>query len=84
MGIGTNAGTVLLILNEGCVAEDRRERYRLTLCPTARLNRNSRTPFAIRHALAWNEVMKVANYNLSVDAMTQPMQVGEERSNYKP
>ena len=77
-GLGAATGTILLTPNERRVAEDRRDCYWLyvvTDCDSApRLQEPIRDPAR----LDWNEVTKVAHYYLSVDAMTQPMQVRED------
>ncbi len=81
-GLGAATGTILLTPNERRVAEDRRDCYWLyvvTHCDTApRLQEPIRDPVR----LDWHKVTKVAHYYLSVDAMTRPMQVGEEQPPY--
>jgi superfamily II DNA or RNA helicase len=78
-GLGASTGTILLTPNERRVAEDRRDCYWLyvvTDCDTVpRLQEPVRDPAR----LAWNEVTKVAHYYLSVNAITEPMQLHEER-----
>jgi superfamily II DNA or RNA helicase len=76
-GIGAATGTILLTPNERRVAEDRPDcfwLYVVTNCADApRLEEPIRDPAR----LAWNEVTKVAHYYLSVNAMTNHMQVRE-------
>jgi hypothetical protein len=79
-GIGASTGTILLTPNERRVAQDRRDCYWLyvvTHCDTApRLQDPIRDPAR----LDWNEVTKVAHYYLSVNAMTKPMELREDRT----
>jgi hypothetical protein len=81
-GLGASTGTILLTPNERRVAEDRRDCYWLyvvTDCDTVpRLQEPVRDPAR----LAWNEVTKVAHYYLSVNAMTKPMELREDRAPY--
>jgi superfamily II DNA or RNA helicase len=82
-GLGASTGTVLLTPNERRVAEDRRDCYWLyvvTHCDTVpRLQDPIRDPVR----LDWNEVTKVAHYYLSVNAMTQPMELREDPAPYR-
>ncbi len=81
-GLGGATGAVLLTPNERRVAEDRRDCYWLyvvTHCDTAPVLQE---PIRDPARLAWHEVTKVAHYYLSVDALTQPMQVREESPPY--
>lgn len=79
-GLGAATGTILLTPNERRVAEDRPDcfwLYVVTDCDNApRLQEPIRDPAR----LGWNEVTKVAHYYLSVNAMTQPMEVREDSS----
>ncbi|TVR84790.1 MAG: DUF3883 domain-containing protein [Rhodospirillales bacterium] len=82
-GLGASTGTILLTPNERRVAEDRRDCYWLyvvTDCDTApRLQEPIRDPAR----LDWNEVIKVAHYYLSVNAMTKPMELREDPAPFK-
>jgi hypothetical protein len=82
-GLGAATGTILLTPNERRVAEDRPDcfwLYVVTDCGDApRLQEPIRDPAR----LAWHEVIKVAHYYLSVDAMTRPMRVREEPRPYE-
>ena len=81
-GLAGSTGTILLTPNERRVAEDRRDCYWLyvvTDCATApRLQEPIKDPARF----PWHEVTKVAHYCLSVDALTQPMQVREDRPRF--
>jgi superfamily II DNA or RNA helicase len=78
-GLGVSTGTILLTPNERRIAEDRRDCYWLyvvTDCNTTtpRLQDPVRDPAR----LDWTEVTKVAHYYLSVNAMTEPMELRQE------
>jgi superfamily II DNA or RNA helicase len=81
-GLGAASGTILFTPNERRVAEDRRDCYWLyvvTHCATVpRLQDPIRDPAR----LDWNEVIKVAHYYLSVNAMTKPMELREDSVPY--
>lgn len=81
-GLGASTGTILLTPNERRVAEDRRDCYWLyvvTDCDTVpRLQDPVRDPAR----LDWNEVIKVAHYYLSVDAMKKPMELRIDAAPY--
>lgn len=81
-GIGGVTGTVLLTPNERRVAEDRRDCYWLYVVTDCDTTPCLQEPVRDPARLAWHEVTKVAHYYLSVDAMTQPMRVREERQSY--
>jgi superfamily II DNA or RNA helicase len=76
-GLGASTGTVLLTPNERRVAEDRRDCFWLYVVTNCSTKPELQEPIRDPARFAWNEVMKVAHYYLSVDAMTQPMQVRE-------
>ena len=81
-GLGAATGTVLLTPNERRVAEDRRDcfwLYVVTDCDTTPVLQG---PIRDPASFEWHEVTKVAHYYLSVDAMTQPMQVLESKAPY--
>jgi superfamily II DNA or RNA helicase len=88
-GLAAATGTILLTPNERRVAEDRRDCYWLyvvTNClpaeATAHAQPMLQEPVKDPARFPWHEVTKVQHYYLSVDAMTQPMQVREESIPY--
>ena len=81
-GLAAKTGTVLLTPNERRIAEDRRDCYWLyvvTNCAAAPLLQE---PVRDPARLPWHEVSKVQRYWLEVNAMTQPMEIREERAPY--
>jgi len=82
-GIGAATGTVLLTPNERRVAEDRRDCYWLYVVTGCKLQPNLQEPIKNPARFPWHEVKKVDHYYLSVDALTQPMQVREQTEAYK-
>lgn len=81
-GIGDSTGTVLLTPNERRVAQDRRDCYWLyivTNCGTAPVLQE---PLRDPAKLQWHEVKKVEHYYLNIDAISNPMQVREDRKPY--
>lgn len=81
-GIGEATGTVLLTPNERRVAEDRRDCYWLYVVTDCNTTPKLQDPIRDPARFPWHEVKKVAHYYLSVNALTQPMQVREESSKY--
>jgi len=81
-GIGAATGTVLLTPNERRVAEDRPDCYWLYVVTNCGAEPTLQEPIKDPARLAWHEVSKVSHYYLSVNAMTQPMQVREESLPY--
>ena len=81
-GIGEATGTVLITPNERRVAEDRRDCYWLYVITHCKSQPQLQTPIKDPARLEWREVRKVDHYYLSVNAMTQPMQVREEPPPY--
>ncbi len=81
-GIGDSTGTILLTPNERRVAEDRRDCYWLYIVTGCNTIPQMQEPIRDPARYEWNEVKKVAHYYLSVDAMTQPMQVKEDQAHY--
>ncbi len=81
-GIGNSTGTILLTPNERRVAEDRRDCYWLYVVTNCTTGPVLQDPIKDPARLEWHEVIKVAHYSLSVDAMSQPMQVKEEQEPY--
>ena len=81
-GLGAATGTILLTPNERRVAEDRRDCYWLYVVTNCDTGPRLQEPIRDPARLAWHEVIKVAHYYLSVDAMTKPMQVREDSPPY--
>lgn len=81
-GLSASSGTILLTPNERRVAEDRRDCYWLYVVTNCGTEPQLQEPIKDPARLEWHEVVKVAHYYLSVDAMTGPMQVREEQSDY--
>ena len=83
-------GTVLLTPNERRVAEDRpvcqgtgrRDCYWLYVVTSCNSKCQLQEPIKDPARFPWHEVKKVEHYYLSVDALTQPMQVREEPGAY--
>ncbi len=82
-GIGTSTGNILLTPNERRVAEDRRDCYWLYVVTHCGTKPQLQEPIKDPARFEWNEVKKVAHYYLSVNAITQPMQVREDSSLYE-
>jgi len=76
-GLAALTGTILLTPNERRVAEDRRDCYWLYVVTNCAAEPKLQDPICDPARFEWNEVTKVAHYYLSVDALTQPMQVCE-------
>jgi hypothetical protein len=81
-GIGATTGSVLLTPNEKRVAEDRRDCYWLYVVTDCKGEPRLQNPIKDPARLQWHEVKKVDHYYLSIDAVTQPMQVREETIPY--
>jgi superfamily II DNA or RNA helicase len=81
-GLGDVTGTVLLTPNERRVAEDRRDCYWLYIVTNCNTQPVLQAPIKDPARLDWHEVTKVSHYYLSVDAMTKPMRVLEDRADY--
>lgn len=81
-GIGESSGTILLTPNERRVADDRRDCYWLYVVTNCNTKPQLQEPIRNPARFEWNEVIKVAHYYLSIDAMTQPMQVKEDIAPY--
>lgn len=82
-GIGGENGTILLTPNERRVAEDRRDCYWLYIVTNCDTKPQLQEPIKDPARLKWNEVTKVSHYYLSVNALTQPMEVREEGEKYE-
>ena len=81
-GLANATGTILLTPNERRVAEDRRDCYWLYVVTGCAGAPTLQDPIPDPARFDWNEVTKVAHYYLSVNALTRPMQVREERGRY--
>jgi len=81
-GIGVSSGTILLTPNERRVAEDRRDCYWLYVVTDCKTTPKLQEPIRDPARLDWHEVIKVAHYTLSVNAISQPMEVRESRRPY--
>jgi hypothetical protein len=82
-GIGESTGNVLLTPNEKRVAEDRRDCYWLYVVTDCKSEPQLQNPIKDPARLQWHEVKKVDHYYLSIDAVTQPMQVREMEITYE-
>ena len=82
-GVAAKSGTILLSPNERRVAEDRRDCYWLYVVTNCANEPLLQEPIHDPASFPWHEVSKVQHYWLQVDAMTKPMQVREERREYK-
>jgi len=81
-GLTDVTGTILLTPNERRVAEDRRDCYWLYVVTNCGTKPQLQEPIKDPARLEWHEVTKVAHYYLSVDAMTEKMQIREEDTPY--
>ncbi|PWB47226.1 MAG: helicase [Candidatus Methylomirabilota bacterium] len=81
-GLADATGTILLTPNERRVAEDRRDCYWLYVVTNCGTSPELQEPIKDPARFEWHEVTKVAHYYLSVDALTQPMQIREEQRPY--
>ena len=81
-GLAAATGTILLTPNERRIAEDRRDCYWLYVVTNCANSPQLQEPIRDPASFPWHEVTKVQHYWLNVDAMTQPMQVREERAKY--
>jgi len=81
-GLGAATGTVLLTPNERRVAEDRRDCFWLYVVTNCSTEPQLQEPIRDPARLDWTEVTKVAHYYLSVNAMTDPMQVRDDSPPY--
>lgn len=68
--------------NKRLVAEAHRARYWLYIVTGCKSQPNLQEPIKNPARFPWHEVNKVDHYYLSVDALTQPMQVGEPTEPY--
>jgi len=72
----------LLTPSEQRMAEDRRDCYWLYIVTNCATKPTLQEPVKDLVRLEWHEVTKVAQYYLSVNAMTRPMQVREDEAPY--
>ena len=82
-GLAAETGTILLTPNERRVAEDRRDCYWLYVVTNCADAPQLQEPISDPARFPWHEVSKVQHYWLQVDAMTKPMRIREERSEYR-
>ncbi len=82
-GLAAETGTILLTPNERRVAEDRSDCYWLYVVTNCADKAQLQEPIKDPARFPWHEVSKVQHYWLEVDAMTRPMQVREERAEYR-
>jgi superfamily II DNA or RNA helicase len=80
-GLAGPQGNILLTPNERRVAEDRRDCYWLYIVTDCATTPQLQEPIKDPARFPWHEVMKVAHYWLSVNALAQPMRVQEESPN---
>ena len=81
-GLGGASGSVLLTPNERRVAEDRPDCYWLYVVTECKGEPKLQEPIKDPARLEWHEVVKVAHYYLSVDALHEPMSVRESPEPY--
>ena len=81
-GLAATTGPILLTPNERRVAEDRQDLYWLYVVTNCADEPHLEDPYQNPAKLTWHPVEKVQHYRLHVDAMTQPMQIREERRGY--
>ncbi len=81
-GLAAATGDILLTPNERRVAEDRNDCFWLYIVTNCAANPVLQEPIKDPATREWREVTKVQHYRLSVNALTQPMQVREERAPY--
>ena len=81
-GLAGTTGSVLLTPNERRVAEDRPDCYWLYIVTNCATEPTLQDPISAPARFRWREVTEVKHYHLSVNALTQPMEVREERPDY--
>ena len=81
-GLAGAKGNMLLTPDERCVAEDRRDGYRLYVVTNCKTAPDLQEPIRHPARLPWHHVKKVDHYWLEVDAVTQPMLVREDAAPY--
>jgi len=81
-GIAAATGTILLTPNERRVAEDRRDCYWLYIVTDCATEPKLQNPICDPASFDWNEVTKVAHYYLSVNSLTESMEICEGPKTY--
>ena len=81
-GLAAAAGDILLTPNERRVAEDRPDCYWLYIVTGCAYRPQLQEPVPNPAQFPWRTETKVQHHRLSVDALTQPMQVREEPATY--
>ena len=81
-GLAAATGSVLLTPNERRVAEDRPDCYWLYVVTNCATEPALQEPIQAPARFPWREVTTVKHYHLSVNALTQPMEVREGRAEY--
>ena len=81
-GLAAATGSVLLTPNERRVAEDRPDCYWLYVVTNCATEPALQDPIQAPARFPWREVTTVKHYHLSVNALTQPMEVREGRAEY--
>ena len=76
------AGAILLTTNEQRMAEDRRDCYLLNIVTNCTTKPMLQEPVNDPARLEWHEVNKATHYCLSVNAMTSPKQMREDKASY--
>jgi superfamily II DNA or RNA helicase len=83
-GLAGPTGLIRLTPNEKRVAEDRRDCYWLYVVTACASTPTLQPPIKDPAQLDWHEVKKVEHYYLTVDALSQPMQLSEsDQAPYK-
>ena len=81
-GVGRATGTIPLTPNERRVAQDLPDLYWLYIVTQCDTNLIVQEPIPKPARLPWHEVVKVDHYWLTVDALTKPMTLREDRAAY--
>ena len=76
-GLAAREGTILLTPNERRVAEDRQDCYWLYVVTNCANHPKLQDPIFNPAGRPWHEVRKVQHYYLTVNALTQPLQLRE-------
>ena len=81
-GLAGVTGSILLTPNERRVAEDRPDCFWLYVVTNCAGEPELQEPLKAPASFPWREVTRVAHYYLEVDALKQPMEVGEDAASY--
>ena len=81
-GLAAATGDILLTPNERRVAEDRSDCYWLYIVTNCAADPVLQEPIGDLASRDWHEVKKVQHYRLSVNALTQPMQIRDQELGY--